>query len=209
MLDLIHSGFEVAHLWGTKEFMDRHEKVPGMEEIAAADYARLSQFESPPGVMAVAYTRAYSLDDLDLSAAFTLALDGISDPGNLGTILRTADWYGISQVLLSPNCTDLYNHKCIAASMGSFAHVKCVYTDLGPVLKGRNTYGLYLGGDSIYDVKVQRPAILVLGSEANGISSGLEGSILHRITIPGHGRAESLNAAVAAGIAMDRLSHLH
>ncbi len=209
MLDLIHSEFEIAHLWGTREFIDRHESIPGLEEIDASEYSKLSNFETPPGVMAVAYSKDYTLEDIDLSAAFTLALDGISDPGNLGTILRTADWYGVSQLLLSPNCTDLYNHKCIAASMGSFAHVKCVYTDLNEVLKGRNTYGLYLSGDSIYDIKPQRPSILVLGGEANGISDALEGTIVHRITIPGHGRAESLNAAVAAGIAMDRLSHLH
>src|SRR5437868_7230484 len=66
VLDLIHSGFEIAHIWGTREFMEKHEKVPGMEEIAAADYMRLSQFETPPGLMAVAYTREYSLEDIDL-----------------------------------------------------------------------------------------------------------------------------------------------
>jgi TrmH family RNA methyltransferase len=136
-------------------------------------------------------------------APLTLAVDGLADPGNLGTLIRLADWYGMSQVLASEDTVDQYNSKCLAASMGSFLRVQVVYANLAEALKEQRVFGAYLEGTSLYEAPFEAPSVLLIGSESHGIRMGKALENLHRFTIPRLGQAESLNAAMAAGISLD------
>ena len=143
------------------------------------------------------------------SDKFTLILDGINDPGNLGTIIRIADWYGISHIVCSLDTVDCYNPKVIMATMGSLTRVSLFYTDLRGYLAwiDRKVYWAYLEGESIHTKKfTQCEWYLVIGSESHGISPHLEQYITDKITIPRLGLAESLNAGVATAIMLDRMT---
>jgi TrmH family RNA methyltransferase len=133
---------------------------------------------------------------------FYLALDEIQDPGNLGTIIRLADWFGISNIFCSQNTVDCYNPKVIQASMASFLRVNVFYGDLKEFLTHNKlpSYGAFLEGKSIYSEKVSPKGILVIGNEGNGISAEIEKLITDKITIPKIGKAESLNASIATSI---------
>lgn len=158
--------------------------------------------DTPPGILAVAKIRQYGLGDLNLNEGITLALDGISDPGNLGTMLRTADWFGVKQIVLSKDCCDFYNLKCLSATMGSFTRVLPVYTELQEVLEKQHSAGFFMDGENIEESDLKGPVIMVIGNESRGIREETAKRIGRRIAIPGAGNAESLNAAVAAGIGL-------
>jgi TrmH family RNA methyltransferase len=143
---------------------------------------------------------------LGKAAEMVLALADIRDPGNLGTIIRIADWYGINKIICSETTTDFYSPKVIASSMGSFLRVKPYYCKLEDYLKenlSNNVYGAFLEGKSIYEVDFERQGIIVIGNESNGISDEIAKYISHRVTIPRFGKAESLNAAIATAIICD------
>ncbi len=138
----------------------------------------------------------------------TVVLDGIRDPGNLGTIIRICDWYGISTIILSNDCTDFYNPKVISASMGSFLRIKHLYVDLG---KWLNQYpnitkiGALLNGHSIHTYSFPETGFLVFGNESNGISKNVEELIDDHVTIPSFGGAESLNVGISCAVFLDNL----
>jgi TrmH family RNA methyltransferase len=134
-----------------------------------------------------------------------LVLDQVGDPGNLGTIIRVADWYGIKQIICSPDCADFYNPKVIAATMGSFARVKISHTNLIEYLSQQTkpVYGAFLEGKNIHKSKLSDSAFIVMGSESHGISQAVGKYITDKITIPAFGQAESLNVAMATGIILD------
>ena len=137
-----------------------------------------------------------------------LVLDDIRDPGNLGTIIRTADWYGINKIIASSETADFYNPKVISATMGSFTRTKIFYTGLESYLAGqtgRPIYGAFLHGNSIYQTDFSSGGFLVIGNESRGISERLEPHITERITIPRIGKAESLNAAIATAVVLDNI----
>lgn len=140
---------------------------------------------------------------------FVLVLDSINDPGNLGTIIRIADWYGITDIIASKHTVDLYNPKTIMATMGSLARVNVHYEDLEIFFENISSeipvYGAYLEGKNIRNLHLPKPWYIVIGSEANGISENIKKYITEKITIPRFGKAESLNAWVATGIILDRL----
>ena len=136
-------------------------------------------------------------------------LDGLQDPGNLGTIIRIADWFGMEFLFCSPGTADIYNPKVIQASMGSFCRVKTVYASFNDVVSmanrsGIEVYGAFMDGKSIYSSRLTDNAIIVLGNEGNGISENTAEKITTRLSIPsfstGKSCAESLNVAIAAGI---------
>ena len=136
-----------------------------------------------------------------------VALDDIRDPGNLGTILRLCDWYGIEHLICSKETVDVYNPKVIQATMGSIARVQVHYLDLNAFLATTSlpVYGTFMKGENIYKEKLPEEAVIVLGNEANGISPILEKTIKNRITIPRFGKfqqTESLNVASAAAIVL-------
>ena len=137
-----------------------------------------------------------------------MALDNIQDPGNMGTIIRIADWYGIDQIVCNTQSADMYNPKVIQSTMGSIARVKVFYTDLSDWLskqKGISIYAAMLNGDDVTSMQKIKEGIIVIGNESKGISDDVLKLVSKKITIPQKGKAESLNAAVATGII---LSHL-
>lgn len=203
--ELIHSDYELTHLLVTAQYASHDFGRHKAEVISDKTMLKISQQDTPPGILAVAKTKQFRLSNLDFGKGMVIALDGIANPGNLGTIVRTADWYGINQFLFSDNCADFYNIKTLMATMGSFVRTVFCKTDLVSVLKNKNTVGCFLEGSPVHTFKPEQPMVLVIGSESHGISRQLGETIKHRVTISGAGnRAESLNAAVAAGIVMDR-----
>jgi len=149
-----------------------------------------------------------SLPETLLSENLTLLLDNINDPGNLGTIIRMADWYGIKNMICSTDTVDLYNPKVINATKGSFARVNVAYRELSPIIEQyphANVYAACLEGESIYTVPKRFPAFLIVGNESNGIRTELLGIASQKVHIPRRGTAESLNVGVATGILIDRL----
>ena len=169
--------------------------------------ARLSHYPTPSNVLAVGKIARTPLAPNALNRGLTLALDGIQDPGNVGTLLRVADWFAFDRVLLSPDCADLFSQKVINASMGSFARVAVHPTPLAEALAGVTVpvLGCDLEGTDVHALKPLRDAVVVIGSEGRGISEALRPCVTYYVTIPKFGGAESLNAAVAAAIVCDNL----
>ena len=180
---------------------------PGVTIVTDAEMARASHFPTPSSGLAVGKINRAPLAAEALDHGLTLVLDGIQDPGNVGTLLRLADWFALDRVLLSPDCADLFSQKVINASMGSFARVT-VHTVALPEALARTkvpVLGCDLQGDDVHQLKPRRDAIIVIGSEGRGLSPAVSALVTQRITIPKLGKAESLNAAVAAAIVIDNL----
>lgn len=139
-----------------------------------------------------------------------ICLDNIQDPGNLGTIIRIADWFGITNIIASEQTVDCYNPKTIQATMGSIFRVSISYDNLKEVLQGQETpiYGAVMDGSPINEVNMEHEGVLVIGNEGNGISEDVIACLSHRISIPRFGGAESLNAAVACGILVAKWNRL-
>lgn len=177
------------------------------KEISDAEMARVSHFPTPSSVLAVGRIRRAELLPGLLRTGLTLALDGVQDPGNVGTLLRIADWYALDRVLLSPDCADLFHQKVINASMGSFARVTTYTAPLATALAepGVPVIGCDLTGTDVHVIPALRDAVIVIGSEGRGLSAETKARLTERVTIPRLGRAESLNASIAAAIVCDNL----
>jgi RNA methyltransferase, TrmH family len=134
-----------------------------------------------------------------------LALDEIKDPGNLGTIIRIADWYGIKKIIASNDTVDFYNPKVISATKGSFTRVQIFYTDLAETLPkiGLPIFGTFMKGENVHTFDFPKSGILIMGNESKGISEKIEKLITKKITIPSFGKAESLNVSIATAIVLD------
>jgi TrmH family RNA methyltransferase len=143
----------------------------------------------------------------EVSNEFCLVLDDLRDPGNLGTIIRTADWYGIRNIIASEETADFYNPKTISATMGSFCRVNVFYTGLEGFLSKNKLplFGAFMEGSDAHRVDFGTSGLLVIGNESNGISQAIGRFVQQRITIPRVGGAESLNAAIATGILLDNI----
>lgn len=177
--------------------------------ITSKELSQISTLKTPNQVLCIAEIYRPAIKQLNTSGNLTLILDGINDPGNMGTIIRTADWFGINTIICSPDCVDIYNPKVVQASMGSITRIQVCYTILSEFLAvipfTTKVYGAYLNGDNLYAEKMPSESYLVIGSESHGISAETGQFINHRITIPaiqqsGAKGAESLNASVAAAI---------
>lgn len=180
-----------------------------LEFIGRKEIGDIKTTDTFPGVLAVVSTKEYGPEDV-LSDGPVICLNGVKDPGNLGTIIRTADWFGIQNILLSEDSVDPYNPKVVRSTMGSIFRVKIHTTkNIASLLqKAKETYalvGLSMEGEPIGSMKAKKETIYVFGSESHGISSDLEELLDHRYTISGDGGAESLNLAVSAGIVMSRI----
>ena len=212
VLDLLHSELAVETVYALPLWLEEHaDDLRGVtcESVSESELERISCLTTPQQVLAVAVRPEPSLDDLNFGRTL-LMLDGIRDPGNLGTMVRTADWFGIRQVVCSPDCVELTNPKVVQATMGSFARVKVVYTDLPELLaSGRvtgNVYGTFMEGEPLKEAAFRAGDVLVIGSEGKGISPDVAARVTRRVSIPAgvHSgeRAESLNASIAAAIVM-------
>ena len=172
-------------------------------EISTLDLTKISALTSPQQTLAlVKIPAARELTPKLLKGSFTIALDGIQDPGNLGTIIRTADWFGVALLICSENTVDGYNSKVVQATMGSWSRVHIAYTNLDKFLEDIDIpiFGAVMHGQSIYKTDFGKEGILILGNEGNGISPEIIRRIKYPVTIPRFGKAESLNVAVSASI---------
>ncbi len=169
----------------------------------AATMKSLTALSTPSSVLAVVHQPVLNAQ----TSGLLLAVDGIQDPGNMGTIIRTADWFGVSTILCSKATVDIFNPKVIQSSMGSLFRVPCVSVDLETYLAETQlpVYGALMEGKSLYGFDALEEGILVVGNEGNGISANIIEKITQPVHIPGKGGAESLNVAVATGILLAHL----
>jgi RNA methyltransferase, TrmH family len=185
-----------------------------IEEIEDATYEELKQIstlKTPHNALAVVHIPVQNMNPEELLARLCVALDFVQDPGNLGTIIRAAAWFGIRNIVCSCDCVDVYNPKVIQASMGAILHVKVYYSDLKEFTRLANeknipVFGTVLEGESIYNYKLGSKGIILFGNESRGISDELMPFVTAKIMIPGTGRAmpgiESLNVGMAASVVL-------
>ncbi len=198
--DLLDSGLKVHSVYATET--DLYTGTTGkVSLVSAADLGRMSSLKNPNKGLAVFYMRT---GDNPGYEGFSVVLDDIQDPGNLGTIIRLCDWFGVDQLVCSRETVDCYNPKVLQATMGSIARVKISYTDLDAYLSSANcpVYGSYMSATPVYSAAMAKEGILVMGNEAHGISEKVKQYLTHEISIPaqeGSG-AESLNVATATAI---------
>lgn len=194
--------------WQT-EFNKELNKQSSINIISDNELRSISLQRNPNQVLALFPLPEYSLPSDLGSTNLVLALDGIQDPGNMGTICRIADWFGIEDIICNKNTVDVYNPKAIQATMGAVARIRIHYCDLENFLstarsQGIPVYGTFLDGNNIYDTQLSTNGIIVMGNEGNGISSEISTCVSHRLLIPNYplGRitTESLNVAVATAI---------
>ena len=209
VLELLNAHFEVTHLIGTEAFLLENAKLITKLEVpfqlvTEKQLTSMSALKINRSVLAVA--RCLPNLPFTVENEYVLALDRINDPGNLGTILRTADWYGMNKLLCSPDCAEFYNPKVIQASMGSFTRVRPYYTQLESYLSEQvAVYGAFMKGEDVHQVEFSKRGIILIGNEAHGISPSLLPFISKKVGIPKYGGAESLNASVAAAVICDNL----
>jgi TrmH family RNA methyltransferase len=213
--ELLAANFPFTEIYATRAWIIAHAKAADYietTELTPDEMARASHFPTPSSVLAVGPLTRVPLAPAALDHGLTLALDGVQDAGNVGTLLRLADWFALDRVLLSPDCADLFSQKVINASMGSFARVITHTADLAAALAmvapTTPVFGCDLTGDDVHALPALRDAIIVIGSEGRGLSPAVAALVTRRITIPRYGAAESLNAACAAAIVCDNLRRL-
>ena len=205
--ELLRSSFETVHLLATERYLEEHPiDDTRLETVTEVQMEQMSGQNTPPGILATVKIPTRDLGTLE-EAKMILALDGIANPGNMGTIIRTAEWFGIKQIICSEDCVELWNPKVIQATMGSIFRMEVVSADLTEYLKmvrkeGKAVYGALLKGEDLFRKEVWDDGVIVIGSESHGIRGNILPLISHPITIP---RAEgsvteSLNASMAAGI---------
>ncbi len=208
VIEILKSNIQVNELFATPEFITANinivSRVKLVTETAAGEIKKASLLKQPQNSLAVCALPAQNRIPEQLNG-FYLFLDEIQDPGNLGTIIRTCDWFGADYLFCSPDTADVFNPKVIQATMGSFLRVKTVYTQFDLLLpfiqkSGIPVYGTFLDGNPVYLEKPVKNALIVLGNESKGISSEVAKQVDKKIKIPSFGGAESLNVAVSAGI---------
>jgi TrmH family RNA methyltransferase len=209
LAELLDGGYPLEEIYFTPGWTRRAETGPSLKmvPITPGEMERISHFPTPSPVLAVGRIVRQMLPAGAINRGLTLALDGIQDAGNVGTLLRIADWFGCDRVLLSPDCADLFSQKVIDASMGSFARVQTHSGSLVEALAGVTVpvLGCDLKGEDAHEVSPMTDAVLVIGSEGRGLSPEVRELVMAFVTIPRHGRAESLNAAAAAAVVLDNL----
>lgn len=212
LLELVKSSsWHIEHIYASNE-----EMVPSgvaanlFSMISDKELVQISGLSTPNGVLAVAHYQPAEAVKVDLKQGFHLLLDKIQDPGNFGTIIRLADWFGVDAIICSEDSADFYNPKVIQASMGSIFRVPVLYADLKEVLALNRKQGnlpvfaAMLTGESVYETSINKHAFLVMGNESKGVSDALNEFITNKVHIPsakkGTDAAESLNVSIATAI---------
>ncbi len=218
--ELINSSIVVKQVYSTPDFFQKNnltiseQKSIECIDIKETELERISSLITPNEVLAICEIPSYKLNIDSLKGKLTLVLDDIKDPGNLGTIIRISDWFGIEQIICSNESVDVYNSKVVQATMGSISRIKVHYTDLiefftlNTIALKLPVYGALLDGKSIYIEQLSANGFVVIGNESRGINDALLSFITDKISIPsfsqyksgGGGEAESLNAAIASSI---------
>jgi TrmH family RNA methyltransferase len=214
VLEVLYSDFEVEMIAATDTFEKKHFEVfkafPGeLISVTQNQLEQLGLYQSNNAALALVKMKENKPFELE-GEELIIALDDVRDPGNLGTIIRIADWYGINKMVFSPATAEFYNPKVIQASMGSFTRVRFFYEDLKEVLSRWQlpVYGAFLDGENIHQMTKPNRGVILMGNEANGISAELERKVSQKVTIPGFGKAESLNVAIATAIICDNFKRL-
>ena len=214
--ELLRSDLVIRELFTTAKFMDRHDKLVkesccSCREVTPGDLARVGTYQTNDAALAVVEIPSY--EPVGAVKESVIALDAVKDPGNLGTIIRIADWYGFNHIVCSQDSVDCYNAKVIASTMGSFTRVRVTYQDLHTFLPlNDHVYGATLAGSDLHQVAFIEPAVLLFGNESTGISRSLLPSLNREVRIAGFGQAESLNVGVSVAVFCDnfkRLTGLH
>ncbi len=200
--------FNCRWLIATKVWYDQCGHAGHREKIMFANKQqldRMTQFTNPSEVIAVYEIPKRTINEAEVRGGMNIVLDNVQDPGNLGTIIRLADWFGIKNIFASKTTVDVYNHKVVQATMGAIARVKVHYVDLEELFETYPelpVYGTFLNGENIYGSTLDKPCFVVFGNEGQGIGAKVERCVTKRLLIPaapGNG-SESLNVGVAAAI---------
>jgi len=205
--ELIDAHFNIKKIYALREWIELNPEIKYITEVNADELAKISRLETPNKVLAIVEKKALSVIP-DLRNKVTILLDGIQDPGNMGTIVRTADWFGIENIIASTDTADIYNPKVIQATMGSIARVNIFYENLETFLQdtGIDVFGAMLNGEDITKLVKPNECLLVVGNESKGIRQNIQPYIQKIISVGKKGNAESLNAAVATGIILWKLT---
>ena len=211
VLETLMSTLQVRELYATADFIERQKSALNryqgdLIQVTESELASLGEYTTNDAALAIVSMP----DNTRFSVGpdeFVIMLDDIRDPGNLGTIIRTADWYGVTKIIASDETADVYNSKVIQSSMGSFTRVQIFYTNLVEFLMENKApvYGTFLNGENAHSFTYGNGGIVLVGNEANGISNEVGKFVTHKITIPQFGKAESLNAAIATAVILDNI----
>lgn len=195
----------IQKVYALEDWAAQNKHIPQLQVVSEAELEKISGLQTPNQV--VALLQQFRWPKPNVSNSFCLYLDAIQDPGNMGTIIRIADWFGVSQIVCGTGCADVYNSKVVQSTMASIARVPVWYDEEGAWLASQKApiYAATLNGKTLSDYDKIKEGILIIGNESKGISPQIMAMATHGITIPKKGAAESLNAAVATGII---LSHL-
>ena len=202
--ELLNSDYEIVSLFATRDWIARNT-FDTVIQVSNAELSRISNQKSPNEVLLLVKIKNHQIIDDD---GITLVLDDINDPGNLGTIIRMCDWFGVKQIICSKNTVDNYNPKVVQSAMGSVFRINVIYTDLTEYLSNveKPIYGAYMSGKNVRDINFSKDLHLVMGNEANGISKEVSQYISGNVAIKNIGNsAESLNVAVATSILLHEI----
>lgn len=202
--------FQCVTLIATTDWLKACPRLRANEtiEVTPEELTRVSLLKNPQQVLAVFKQPEYCIEQSDIEHSLSLVLDDIQDPGNLGTIIRLADWFGIKDIICSPGSAEVFNPKVIQATMGGIARVKVHYTPLVPFLSGLPTnmpiYGTFLNGENIYTQQLTKRGVIIMGNEGNGINKEIETMVNRKLYIPNYPpnkeTSESLNVAIATAV---------
>ena len=204
--EFINSAYQIEAVYHTAAIAPKMLKLSqkmNFQEISSAILEKISALKTPADIIAVVKIPQWPvLNYTTLNKKFSIVLDGIQDPGNMGTIIRTADWFGIENIICSEDCVEVYNPKVVQATMGSLSRINVHYVDLASVLSETKlpVYGALLDGENIYSTNFGNEGLVVMGNEGNGLTEKVKQLVTKAITIPGAGNAESLNVAIATAI---------
>ncbi len=210
VLELLHSSCPVELIVVTQQWLDKNNTVDQFSVPTLLcdekEFNQLSQLRQPDGILACCHQlvpKPYQ------KRGWTLVLDHLNNPGNLGTIIRTADWFGFNEIICDTNTVDVYNHKVIQSTMGSIVRISVHYTDIKAYLSTQNrpVFGATLQGQRLEETAFKESGIVLMGNESHGIDNALFPFIDQEITIPKIGQAESLNVAVATGIILSSIAN--
>lgn len=208
--DLLECGLEAERVLATEEWLHTHEFKYNTDVtvVSSEELKKASFLQTPQGILALMRQPVHKFDHEAPKNRLCLALDGIQDPGNLGTIVRIADWFGIEEIYCSESCADIYNPKTVQATMGALGRVRIFYTHLPSFLEGIKgttpVYGTFLDGENMYGKELQNRGLIIMGNEGKGISEECAQHVCERLFIPNYPQerstSESLNVSTATAI---------
>ncbi len=213
VLEFTHSPYKVQKIFSTADAHTKLDKIPQnikCEIVSDATFSKISSLKNPQGTLALVElpSSPENINPARLKGHHSVVLDDVQDPGNLGTIIRTAEWFGISHIICSKNTVDAFNPKVVQATMGALSRVTIDYVDIEEFINTVSlpTFAAVLDGQSIYTTDFGQEGLIIMGNEGNGIRPSLLENINHKVTIPRIGQTESLNVAIATTVFCSELA---